>query len=62
MEEPFAKGQKGSSAMPHKRNPIGCEQIVGMAYIAAKTRRIRLVAAVLVVPHRPAVLSAVTLH
>lgn len=31
IEEPFAKGQKGSSAMPHKRNPIGCEQIVGMA-------------------------------
>jgi adenylosuccinate lyase len=31
VEEPFAKGQKGSSAMPHKRNPIGCEQVVGMA-------------------------------
>ncbi|HEY6361037.1 MAG TPA: adenylosuccinate lyase [Vicinamibacterales bacterium] len=31
VEEPFARGQKGSSAMPHKRNPIGCEQIVGMA-------------------------------
>lgn len=34
------------------------EQIVGMAWIAAKTSRIRLVAAVLVVPHRPAVLAA----
>ena len=34
------------------------EQLISMAYIAAKTSRIRLVAAVLVVPHRPAVLAA----
>jgi len=32
-EEPFSKGQKGSSAMPHKKNPIGAENVSGLARV-----------------------------
>ena len=38
-EEPFTKGQKGSSAMPHKRNPITWERLTGLARVVAAATR-----------------------
>ncbi len=51
---PYSESGEFYESAPTERH----EQLIGMAYVAAKTSRIRLVAAVLVVPHRPAVLAA----
>jgi adenylosuccinate lyase len=42
MEESFTKGQKGSSSMPHKKNPVRCERISGMARLTRGNLQVAL--------------------
>jgi adenylosuccinate lyase len=42
VEEPFTKGQKGSSSMPHKKNPVRCERISGLSRLVRSNAQVAL--------------------
>jgi adenylosuccinate lyase len=42
VEEPFTKGQKGSSSMPHKKNPVRCERISGLSRLVRANAQVAL--------------------